>query len=705
MMSHQITLDGYPDAQELHRDLARKHRNVGNKVGAIWRNFTPKQREQALRGSIGDGRVLQHSRDFSLEGVVHYIPEYNLRDMISRPEHLLEILEFRALTPLPEQLYESANGMPGDLELMERSAAFYSQDSRGEHTFFKEGWLYGKSIQIDSALVALHPDALGDDNPFIIPSALGQRVLRRQQNLLQYLNCLVEEILNIGSETRNRKVLEKNANEAAITAVSNLQIVPQALKSSLPEVFAQARESKAALEDALHLLRTEPVVLNQAVNAEYLSRMEIVPDDRGKIIEALTDRYLTAALFDSVSTAVKAIAIWDYIVRLLQLLDDVDDKVKRSIVKQELSNTFHLDYRRAQQGFKRQVAVHIARKRFRRHTDAISGRSKIVMKGQPAECTVSNPQLHYILRLCHSDISPSDAVNWVQKLDEHNGRYADDRAKLNEAEMTALDELIMIVSFMHMTSTAINMTPVSRKSGLQFTARLTELDVILNSIKSRADFGDYLVPMHNLLEPQMATRALAALDDFVLQEAGMRLGSLYEEVLTDSLRELDFMYTDEQAKLTRAGTTTYVPLPKDSPPAGFTEPAQSRAKDKTRSSEPSVYTITSPPEAPQPFATEPTQLFKVKDATAMLFNTLFSRSEARGSVAWTDFEAAMADLRFSVTPRGGSRIAFNPPSSIEGGPATIHRPHGSDIEGRGLLYTSRTLSRVYGWTAASFIVA
>ncbi|KAM0705513.1 hypothetical protein Q7P35_006872 [Cladosporium inversicolor] len=625
--------------------------------------------------------------------------------MTSRPEHLLNILEFRALTPLPGQLYESANGVPGDLELIERSAAYYSQDSRGEQTFFKAGYLYGKSIKLDPATVSLYPELLYDDHPFIIPSALGQRVLSREQNLFQYLNHLVEEILNIGSETRNTKVPEKNANEAAITAVSKLQVVPQALKSSLPDVFAQARESKAALGDALHLLRTEPVVLNQAVNAGYLSRIEIVPDDQGKILAALTDRYLTAALFDAVSAAVKVIAIWDYIVRLLQLFDDVSDKVKRNIVKQELSNTFHLEYRRAQEAFKRKVAVYIARKRFRCGTDVKSGRSKIVMKGQPAECTVSNPQLHYILRLCHSDTSPSDAVIWIQKLDEHNGRYADDRAKLNEAEMTALDELVLIVSFMHMTSTAINMAPVSQKSGLQFIARLAELDLILNSIKSGAEFGNYVVPMHNLLEPQMATSALAALDDFILQEAGERLGFLYEEVLTDSLSELDFMYADEKARLGTADAATYVPLPKVRPPANGTQVAPPRAKEKTRSTIPSVYTITSPPEAAQTVAFEPAQLFKVKDTTASLFATLFSRSEARGSVSWTDFESAMADLKFSVAPRGGSRIAFNPPPSIEGGPATIHRPHESDIEGRQLLYIARTLTRVYGWTARSFVVA
>ena len=54
----------------------------------------------------------------------------------------------------------------------------------------------------------------------------------------------------------------------------------------------------------------------------YWSRPELVPDDRGRILPKFTDSYLSAAFFDSVTTAVKAIAIWDYILNLLQLYED-----------------------------------------------------------------------------------------------------------------------------------------------------------------------------------------------------------------------------------------------------------------------------------------------------------------------------------------------------------------------------------------------
>lgn len=590
--------DGPLDVQELYHDLGRKHRNVGTKVEVIWRSFTPKQREEAMRESTGDGRVLMHSRDRRLDGLNQFIPEYNLQDMASAPEHFLNIFRFRASTPLSRQLYEGANEMPGDREMMEKTGMRYPSVSPEEHIVFLEGESYG-------TIVRRRPVESGPVPPesalyFIIPSALGELISVRQQYIFQFLNHIVEEILDLGSETRKTTAPEKHENEALTTAVANLNVQPRPLKSSLPEVRAQASGTKAALEDYLHLLRTEPVVLNQAVNTAYYTRAELVADDRGRILPAFTDRYLSAAFFDSVIAAVKTIAIWDYILHLLQFLDSPIDKVRRGLVMQELSNTCRLEYGRAQESFKRKVAPQpcVAGKRFKRITDQASGRSRIVMKGQPADCTVSDPQLHYILRLCHPDTPAAAAIQWIQKLDDHNTQYADDRKKLAEPEMEALGDLAIIVSFMHMTSTAIPMAPVSQKSGLLFTAQVAELEKELNSLKPKADFGDYVIPMDNLLEPGATTGALAALDEFIIQETGAKLGSLFEDVVQDSLSGLEILREEAKAKQEKADKqTTYVPLPTEPSPSSSAKIADRRAKEKTRPVG-SVYTITAPPETP-----------------------------------------------------------------------------------------------------------
>jgi hypothetical protein len=95
---------------------------------------------------------------------------------------------------------------------------------------------------------------------------------------------------------------------------------------------------------------------------------------------------------------------------------------------QELSNTCHLEYRRSQEAFKRQLSppLSVASKRFKRVTTGYT--SKVAIKGQPSDVTVADPQLHYILRLCHPDTKHTAAVEWIQKLDDHNTRHADDRA-------------------------------------------------------------------------------------------------------------------------------------------------------------------------------------------------------------------------------------------------------------------------------------
>lgn len=134
------------NTQELYHDLTRKYRNVGNKVDAIWRRFTPKQREEAMRESSGDGKVLKHSGDRTLGNFYMFVPEYNLRDMASEPEHFLSILRFRASTPLSRQLYEGVNEGPGDREVVEKTGMCYRDAPPEERMVFLEGENYGKMI-------------------------------------------------------------------------------------------------------------------------------------------------------------------------------------------------------------------------------------------------------------------------------------------------------------------------------------------------------------------------------------------------------------------------------------------------------------------------------------------------------------------------------------------------------------------------------
>jgi hypothetical protein len=192
---------GEMNIQELYHDLTRKYRNVGNKVDAIWRRFTPKQREEAMRQSSGDGKVLKHSGDRTLGNFYMFVPEYNLRDMSSEPEHFLSILRFRASTPLSHQLYEGVNEGPGDREIVEKTGMYYRDAPPEERMVFLEGENYGKMIM--PRPVSSGSDPRDTTDFFLIRSALGRPILFRQQHLFQFLNHIVEDILDLGSETRN----------------------------------------------------------------------------------------------------------------------------------------------------------------------------------------------------------------------------------------------------------------------------------------------------------------------------------------------------------------------------------------------------------------------------------------------------------------------------------------------------------------------
>ncbi|KAK5731631.1 hypothetical protein LTR17_011223 [Elasticomyces elasticus] len=698
-----------PNIPELQRDLQRKYRNVGGKVQNLWRSFTLKQRETAMRETVGDGKVLRNSRDPGLDGLREITPDWNLEDIVSTPEFFLDRLKFRVETDLHHQQFNGVSGGPGDREII-RTAVQRRQRRMADG---KDHWAmfmdfdkdYGRWAKPNGAAGTTAAEGMAARYPLgMMPAYEAMPFLNRQMTTYIFYNHLIEEILDLGSNSRAKKTPGKKSTKDTADAMAKLTIVPKPLKASVSEVIAQADEQKVASEDYLELLRSEPVVLNHALNMINFSRPELVQDDRGRILPMFADKYLSIAFFEVVSDAVKIIFTWDYIIRLVRMLDGLDDKVKRPLLMQELSNTCHLEYRRAQTAFRRQMSttMGVAGKCFRRITAGDT--SKVAIKGQPSDFTVADPQLHYILRLCQPDTSHTSAAQWIQKLDDHNTRHTDDLKRLSSDQVLALGDLAIIVSFMHTLSTSLTMVPGSKKSGLLFTGRTLELDAELAQYKSDADFGDYLVPTDNLLEPDAAANALQALDAFVVEHAGTTLGSLYEDMLSGCLEDIEKKFSHVKSRLEAIDKTTYVPLPSEDPTTATVRAEQRREKAKTRPAEARVYDITAIAPRQPVVAAIPAPRLKVKASVATVFSTIFLKSEARGSVSWPDFAAAMADMGFSVTPKGGSIYTFHAPESMGARSITLHRPHASEIDGYRLLILSRRLNRTFRWEAETFEV-
>ena len=205
------------------------------------------------------------------------------------------------------------------------------------------------------------------------------------------------------------------------------------------------------------------------------------------------------------------------------------------------------------------------------------------------------------------------------------------------------------------------------------------------------------------MKPSVANNALRALDDYVVERSGARMGSLYDGMLDECLEDIEQKYASAKSRLQKDGKSV-APSPTGEKASTSFRAQERREKAKTRPATASTHEIT--PLAPQGPDTHPapSSHFKVKASTASVFDTLFAQFEFRGSVSWAEFVAAMAELGFSVTPKDGSIFTFDPPETMVAGSITLHRPHASDIEGWKLLWIARRLRKKYGWNAETFEV-
>ncbi|KAG5754964.1 hypothetical protein H9Q70_002404 [Fusarium xylarioides] len=696
--------------RELHGDLQRKWKAHGPKVEIAWRSFNKAQRAKCMKAGSADGVVLKHSSDVSLGNVYKFIPEWNLADITApNSDFLLDIFKHRATKSLFEQYAEGVSGTLGDRHLIEKMVREknlrHVDPFKHSYTYFYDE-KYGQSFTVQPKHLeeVMKGLRIAVDHGVLIPRSLGELVLQRQITILQLLNVMIEDILDQGSQTRTRSGAKKQSKNAPLSESASKQA---AVKLTPQEVAAIASDQKSSLEEYLSLLRTEPTVLCPGVNVQFFSRPELVPDEKGRSLPVHTDKYIGPAVFETIHHAIQGIAIWESITALLDLLEKPStDKLYKSTILQELSNMCHFEYARTQALFKRQVSTGTGSKWFKRISNAYdnSGNAKVSMKGKPEELTRSDPQLHYLLRLCQPETTATKAVEWMEKLSDLYKAHPLEREKLDERESRTLHDVAAIVAFVQDISSVYSLPSASRKKGNLLVAGLQEVDTELNQIKKEVDLRDYAAPIDNLLEPGMSAKALEALDAFVVEKAGTKMGSLYQDEVEKAFRNVEEQYQQAKNKANKDSKVDFVPI--DTTPVDAKERIETRRqKEKTRPEHSSVYAI-----APTTDSTEEKEVvtlaqpLKVSSSTAEVFSTLFDMTQSRGSVSWSSFEAAMSELGFSVLPRFGSVYTFRPSEDMDiKRPVSIHRPHQSQIEGYLILILARRLNRAFGWSEDSFV--
>lgn len=530
----------------------------------------------------------------------------------------------------------------------------------------------------------------------------------RQQYLLHCLNIIVEDILDVGSTTRDQNERPKKPAEAATAALSELSLQSAPKKLRLTDVLNTALDQKSSLEEYVNLMRTEPTVLAREVNFWYYSRPELVADEKGRIPNTFADDYISAVAFDAINSAVMHAATWDYIHRLMTLLLETPDKRFRAILLQELSNVCVLEFERTQAMFRRSVTTGSGgSKWFKRMPPKQKDKTvPIAMKKDPGSLSVVDPQLYYMLRLCQTDTTWIKAKEWLQNLAELHRFNPLESDKMEEREFESLGDLAVIVTFIRSLSTVAPLPAVKKAKSELFVTRFQDLEEELRHLRTGVDLSEFVIPIGNLLEPGNADSALKILDAFIHEITGGNIGSLYQELVEDCVSKVHRQYEQQKAnsKEAKAQYAEHI-----TPSTKATRVQQRRQKEKTQPSRSSVFDITPNATAAaethsnkKPSPVQP--VFKVKKSSHAVFSALFSKSSAaRGSISWDAFVAAMTDVGFDVIPNVDPVFTFCPLEKVPvKNDVTIHRPHNSRIQGWKSIQISRKLTRAFGWNDATF---
>lgn len=598
---------------------------------------------------------------------------------------------------------------PGEAEIiktsMRETGLRYFKQLPYSLTFFIPGDEYEKSFRATDP--AMYRQVISDFQLFVdsrhcVPQTTGELILSRQLYLLQALDVFAQDVIWAGKTVEDKpKGSSKKSEKAAHEALSALSLDQKPEKLSLEDLAARAFDQKCAFEDHLHLCRTEPAFLAHVVNIRFFSQPELIPDEKGRVLPVITDKYISPVVYESIHNAVAQAAIWTFIYDLLQMLvKGPKDRAYRATILQELSNICDYEYRRAQRLFKRYVQLYTESRCFKRISNLYDdGQARVRIKSKPDSLGPMDSPVNLMLRLCQPETDFSRAVDLIKKLGQSLSGELEDEENLVES----FGDLAVTVNFIQSLARSVQLPSLNRKQGQHYISAFRDLTTELDSLKKDVDLSDFVIPLDIIEESGKADGALRALDQYIIDKTGAGIGVLYQDLHENNLSTLHNQAQQQQETTAQKQLETPLPEP-PSPKARF---EQRKEKAKTRPPHSTVFSIipeTQPPA--QEVDTVPSQTFTVKQSTFDVFSTLFSSSESRGSVKWTAFEAAMADMGFSVLPSFGSVFTFvSPDNAAVRKSITFHRPHHSRIEGFRLLGFAKRLTRRFGWTEESFKMA
>ncbi|KAI8214024.1 hypothetical protein K4K54_001195 [Colletotrichum sp. SAR 10_86] len=720
--------------QEEHETLRKKWDMHEGRLQRHWDSLDQDQRRECIL-KLNDGENIPwHPEDSAHGGVLSsLVPEWNLRDLTDPDEdRLLDIMANRAIPDLIDQY--RVNDKDFIEKRMETHELRVNATFRDAYIMFIDSDQYGQAVQIPRSKMNEIAWAFRMGN--MLPKGIGEMILCRQLFLLQRLNDIANIILEeagVSKIPRKRREVEQldlawltrtilsNKNspqlasapvaptaDAAVDALEQgiqmlqvpgsrgaSQTQPAAKKvkeDPLPGPKDLIRDRKIAYEAYLDSLASQPAMFAREVAAWFSSRPELIADEKGRSLPLKADYHASGAVLDAAQSAIKAAAFSSYADQLLSRLDSAgSDKLRKSIILQELSNVAHLDYVRLQSLLKRQLTRDS--KLFKRVSNGVDavGNPNIKLKGKPQDVQDSDPPLHILLRLCQPETTPQKAHGWVEQLSK---LYL--KTEFDKYGATLPRDAFETMGLLSL-SAAVNLSlaqkgPVpSRKKAQFFVTRAQELEAELNRLKK--DLGPVLTK--KALDDGLIDGALERLDEIVAEKVGARLAFLYEDLIQDSFAYLDKQYDHAKAN----GETDWTALAVE-PQEPSEELVESRKQtDKSRSSSRSQLDILS--SAREPVPAPPTIEVEYEDMVET-FKNLIGQSESGKAVGWPAFNLAVKELEFNlIRTADGLNHAFE--SSKYGCKLlVVSPPYKGKFEGDSALVLGRRLNKAYGWTEDTF---
>ena len=465
--------------------------------------------------------------------------------------------------------------------------------------------------------------------------------------MLQFLIHLTKKILLLGA----------GINDDVLTGLITRKvpsIEERPGKSNLSDLIVMAEQRNQMAEDSLGALCNEPVVLTGSVYLYFDLRPGCLADEKGGTLPEYTDKYISGDVLELIHGSIQETANWDYIHRLLKLLEaKPNDKAYWAVILQELSNTCHHEYSRAKARFRRHFQAATGRKLFRRQSGMQdkAGNVLVKMNCNLGKLARKDPHLHCLMHLCLQQVSCSEAVDRLKELAATYQKDPSAVGRLVGTDGAALEDFVIVIALIGDINQTLSLPPISRRKGHMFVDRSEQLTAELLKLRSEFDIRDLLAPITGMLKPEVAKNTLQALDQFVADKVGGKMGFLYEDLVQECIGALDCQYQQERARMGKRDevqNTEWILFPVATDETTKKRIEQRRQKQKTRPAYSSPYDINpATPRAEEPLPESiPLPVFKVSSSTAMVFSTLFDKTQSRGAVHWVDFESALVELGF-----------------------------------------------------------